>query len=119
MSRPIIRSASGLGGIVGLFFKKYGNMPISGTAAYFIDNVTFIGATKSVPQPKMSISKPVQGLTILNNAGGPYDRESLETAAINAFSTNYSWVDQSAPVTYTIGIASFPTTSYPSYNARI
>jgi hypothetical protein len=108
-------STAGLSDVIGLFLKKYGsgtNGAISGTAAYWIDNVVFDGAPLLVPSPKMSISKPVSGLNIINN-DGPYDRESLVT-----FAYNFTWVDQPDPVTYAMNIAAFPGTNNANYNAR-
>jgi hypothetical protein len=113
---PIPQNIPNLNQIVGLFFKKYGdgaNGPFGGTAAYWLDNIVFVGGPKAIPQPAMSISQPVQGLNIVNNSGGGYDRESLLT-----LQTDYSWVDQPGPVTYAMGIASFPSVKYAGYDAR-
>lgn len=116
MSIPIIRTTAGIQDTVGLYFKKYGNtaVPSGAVAAFYIDNVKFIGAPLAIFRPTMSISEPVKGLNIVNNSGGGYDRESLLT-----FNTGFSWVDQSDPVTYSMKIAGFPGVQYAGYNARI
>jgi hypothetical protein len=114
---PIPQSTANLNETVGLYFKKYGNGgngPIGGTAAYWLDNIVFDGGPLEVFRPTMRISEPVPGLNIVNNSGGGYDRESLLT-----FDSDYSWVDQSAPVTYSMNIAAFPGPLYSGYNARI
>ena len=117
MSLPIPKNIANLNEIVGLYFKKWGsggNGAIGGTAAYWIDNVVFVGGPLAIYKPTMSISEPAQGLNIVNNSGGGYDRESLLT-----LKTDYSWVDQPNPVTYSIGIAGFPGVKYSGYDARL
>jgi hypothetical protein len=114
---PIPSNVANLNEIVGLYFKKWGSgngNQYSGTAAYWIDNVVFDGGPLAIFRPTMSISEPVKGLNIVNNSGGGYDRESLLT-----FDSDFSWVDQSQPVTYSMDIADFPGPLYSGYNARI
>ncbi len=103
--------------IQGLFSKKYGNGPVSGAGAYWIDNVTFLGSVTTVFQPTLTISKPVRGLNLVStgrSGNNPYDREDLET-----FTGDYTFVDQPNPVTYSIGIADFPAASIGNYRAWI
>jgi hypothetical protein len=117
MSISIPSSTPTLTQVVGLYFKKYGsgiNGALSGTAAYWLDNIVFDGGPLAIPRPTMSISKPVQGLNIVNNSGNGYDRESLI-----AYQDTYSWVNQSQPVVYSMDIASFPGVKYAGYDARI
>jgi hypothetical protein len=116
---PLNRSTAGIDQTVGVWLKKYtGGPPDTGTVAYYVDNIVFDGAPLAVPQPTISISKPVVGVNCLATgaaANAPYDRESLAT-----FDFNYSWVDQASPVTYSMGIADFPDPAkYPNYVARI
>jgi hypothetical protein len=116
MVLPIPSSTAGLNQIIGLYFKKFGsgsNGVIDGTAAYYIDNVVFDGGPELPPSPVMSISKPVLGLNTTCN-DGQYDRESLVT-----FNYNYTWVDQSGPVTYDMDIAQFPGVKYNGFDARL
>jgi hypothetical protein len=118
MFLPLNQTTVGISDIVGLWFKKYGNPAISGTADYWIDNVTFLGGPTTVPQPTMSLVKPVAGLNLVStgrSGNNPYDREDLET-----FNGTYSFEGQGAnAVTYEIGIASLPPTNYPAYRAWI
>ena len=117
MTIAIPSSTANLNETIGLYFKKWGsgiNGPLSGTAAYWLDNIVFDGGPLAIFRPTMSISEPVQGLNIVNNSGSGWDRESLLT-----FDTDFSWVNQSDPVTYSMDIAAFPGPLYSGYNARI
>ena len=117
MSTAIPSSTANLSQLVGIWFKKWGNGingAQNGTAAYWIDNVVFDGGPLQIQRPTMTISKPVPGLNAVNNAGGGWDRESIVT-----YNTDYSWIDKSTPVTYSINIASFPSAAYANYDARI
>ena len=118
MSAAIPPSTPNLSQLVGLWFKKWGsgiNGAQNGTAAYWIDNVVFdVGCYCPLPPPTLRISKPVKGLNIVNNSGSGWDRESLVS-----FNTDFSWVDKTTPVTYSMNIASFPSAAYAGYDARI
>jgi hypothetical protein len=118
MFLPLNKTTVAASIIQGLQFKKYGNPAISGVAAYWIDNVIFLGAATTIASPTMSISKPVPGLNLVStgrSGNNPFDREDLVT-----FLGNYSFVDQgAAPVTYSIGIASIPPASVGAYRAWI
>ena len=117
MTIAIPQSTANLNETIGLYFKKWGsgiNGPLSGTAAYWLDNVVFDGGPVAIFRPTMSISEPVRGLNIVNNSGSGWDRESLLT-----FDTDFSWVNRSVPVTYSMNIAAFPGPQYSGYNARI
>jgi hypothetical protein len=117
---PLDTTAAGLSVIDGIGSKKYdgGSAAVdTGLAAYWIDNVTFLGAPTTIPQPTMSINKPVTGLNLVatgQSGNPPYDREDMET-----FDGTYSFVDQASPVTYSIGFAEFPGTNYPNYKGWI
>ena len=118
MFLPLVQTTVGINDIVGLWFKKYGNPAISGTANYWIDNVMFLGGSTIIVQPAMSIVKPVAGLNLVStgrSGNNPFDREDLET-----FDGTYSFEGQGAnAVTYEIGIAELPPTNYPNYRAWI
>ena len=113
---PISSTTPGIDQIIGLWLKKYGNGangPIAGTAAYYIDNVVFDGSVIPQVGPQMSIKPAVKGLNALP-ANGPYDRESLTT-----YNTDFSWIQQTAPVTYSMNIAAFPSVAYAGFDARL
>jgi hypothetical protein len=112
---PYSGTVPGIDQVIGLWFKKYGsgaNGPIAGQAAYWIDNVVFDGAPLPKVGPKMTLKPAVKGLNAIP-ANGPFDRESLAT-----FDTDFSWIQQASPVTYSFNIASFPSSTYSGYDAR-
>jgi hypothetical protein len=113
---PISSSTPGINQIIGLWLKKYGNGAngaIAGTAAYYIDNVVFDGTVIPQVGPQMTLTPAVKGLNALP-ANGPYDREGLVT-----FDTDFSFVSQPAPVTYSFNIAQFPSAAYAGFDARL
>jgi hypothetical protein len=117
MSIPLNRTAPGIDQTIGLWLKKYNWGSVSGTVAFYMDNVVFIGAPLEVPRPTLSISKPIRGLQCVSTGTGnnpPYDRESIVT-----FGDTYTFVDQANPVSYNINIASMPPTNYAGYSTRI
>ncbi|HSU56158.1 MAG TPA: hypothetical protein VLT36_19020, partial [Candidatus Dormibacteraeota bacterium] len=114
---PLNRTSPNIDQTIGLWLKKYNWGSISGQVAFFMDNVTFIGAPLEVPRPTLSISKPVRGLQCVSTGTGnnpSFDREELVT-----YSDTYTFVDQPDPVTYAINIGYMPPASYSGYGARI
>jgi hypothetical protein len=112
LSFPINRVSAGIDQTIGLWLKKYSgntNAAFTGTVAFYIDNVKFLGSTIPLVQagPTVSISKPTYGLQLVSTATGgnvQYDRESLVTYA----AAPYTFVNQASPVTYAFNIAYMP-----------
>jgi hypothetical protein len=110
MNIPIVKATSSDAGVYGLWLKKYeGTTGISGTAAYWIDNITFDGAV--VPTgpnlPSLAISPVTPGLQAnFHGTGGnpPYDREMMNTEL-----NTYGFTDATGPCTYTITFGSVAT----------
>jgi len=111
MSCAINQNLAGIDQTVGLWFKKYATASYTpGTAAFWVDNFVFDGAKIARPVPTLTVSKAAPGLQINFTGTGnnpPYDRENLVTAA-----STYSFVDASAPVTYSLTYGSFAPSSY-------
>ncbi len=110
VSFPLNQATANIDQCIGLWLKKYQwNSALSGTVAFYIDNVHFTGA--AIPQvgPPMTISKPVYGLQQAHSTG-QYTREGVVTA-----NSNFSFVNQ-ANMTYTMNIAYFPNDTSMSAN---
>ncbi|HWX19902.1 MAG TPA: hypothetical protein VN578_08360 [Candidatus Binatia bacterium] len=100
--------------VEGLWFKKYQYQnTISGTVAYFIDNVQFDGGPILTPRLPMTLSTPMAGLEC-DNYGGSYDRDGLETVA-----NTVTFVDTPYPSVYNVTIDRFPGVNYQGYSARV
>jgi hypothetical protein len=100
--------------VEGIWFKKYQyQTAITGTVAYFIDNIQFDGGPVLTPALPMSLSTPAVGLEC-DNYGGSYDRNGLETVATTA-----SFVDTPYPSSYSITINRFAGVNYQGYSARV
>ncbi len=111
MSVPLNNLAANIDQVNGIYIKKYNNSStIAGAAYFYIDNITFDGALKTVPAPTMTISKAAPGLNIVTVAGpyGPYERENLQ-----ATDTSFSFVDSASPWTYSMTIGYMPPASQP------
>jgi len=118
LSFPVLRNTAGIDQTIGLWLKKYSgntNAAFTGTVAFYIDNVKFIGGSLISASPLLSISKPVKGLqTVASGAGGAYDREDVVT-----FDGSYTFVNQVQPVTYAMNIAYCPPGTFGGYLVRI
>jgi hypothetical protein len=102
VSFPIDPATANIDQTIGLWFKKYQwNSALSGTVAFYIDNVNFIGGPIPQVGPPLAISKPVYGLQQAHSTGG-YQREGVVTAQ-----SNFSFVNQ-PNTTYAMKIAYFP-----------
>jgi len=100
--------------VEGIWFKKYQfDTALSGTVAYFVDNIQFIGGPIQTPSLPLTLSKPVPGLEC-DNFGGSYDRDGLET-----LDTTVTFVDTPYPSSYNITINDFPGVNYQGYSARV
>ena len=90
--------------------------PLTGTSLFWLDNVILHGRAATAPPPTVSLA-PVNtppGLMVVAPGGGNgYRRGMIRTLdPVNGL-PNYSWLGQGAtPVTYSLTIASYPTTYY-------
>lgn len=100
--------------VEGLWFKKYQyDTAITGTVAYFVDNIQFDGGPIATPRVPMTLSKPTAGLEC-DNYGGSYDRDGLETV-----DNSLTFVDTPYPSSYTLTIDKFAGVNYQGYSARV
>jgi hypothetical protein len=108
---PINQATANIDQTIGLWLKKYQwNGAVSGTVAFYIDNVHFTGGLIPQSGPPITISKPVYGLQQAHSTGG-YKREGVVTAA-----SNFSFVNSPQPMTYSMNIAYFPPDAGMSAN---
>jgi hypothetical protein len=121
ISCPITALQPGAKETVGLWFKKYYGGSLTGTVAFWIDNVTFDGGVIPAPTaqyPTLSIANTVPGLQLQFTGGTSgnteYDREHLATST-----GAYSFVGASSPVTYSVTYASVPPQVPPTTYACI
>jgi len=111
MSLPIARTSyPGIDQVMGLWFKKYWNGQL-GTAAFFIDNVTFDGGP-ALPPPtiRLSSQSPVLGLNFVETGSNPYGRQGLL-----AYNNDLAWVGESGPVSYSLKLLRYPGTGNPGF----
>jgi len=100
--------------VEGIWFKKYQfETAITGTVAYFVDNIQFDGGPIQTPSLPMTLTKPVSGLEC-DNYGGSYDRNGLETLA-----NTLTFVDTPYPSVYNISLTAFPGVNYGGFSARV
>lgn len=100
--------------VEGIWFKKYQYDPtITGTAAYFVDNIQFDGGPIATPSIPMTLTKPTPGLEC-DNFGGSYDRDGLSTV-----DNTLTFVDTPYPSTYNLKINKFAGVNYQGYSARV
>ncbi len=110
VSFPINPATAGIDQCIGLWLKKYQpNTALSGTVAFYIDNVHFTGGLIPQTGPPITISKPVYGLQQVHSTGG-YKREGVVTA-----NSTFSFVNQ-PNTTYSMNIAYFPPDAGMSAN---
>jgi hypothetical protein len=99
---------------IGVWFKKYEDNPlISGTVAFWVDNITFDGgpSNSTPPSPTLTLAPVYPGLQLGFPGSGAqnnqYSRVSVSTL------DSYSFVNV-APSTYTISLGYVPPTSLPN-----
>src|SRR5664280_2271341 len=108
---PLNQSTANIDQCVGLWLKKWQpNAAFSGTVAFYIDNVKFIGGAIPQSGPPLTLGKPVYGLQEVHTAGA-YDREGVVTAG-----SGYSFVNQ-PNTTYSMNIEAMPPEA--GFSARI
>ncbi|HTL55256.1 MAG TPA: hypothetical protein VL361_06230 [Candidatus Limnocylindrales bacterium] len=90
---------------------------IPGTQTVWVDNIILnTNLTKPLAPPTLTMvpaAPATPGLNISSIGAAQYDRNSIATIA------DQSWVGSSGPVTYSVTIASYPPTNYPSYQTHI
>jgi hypothetical protein len=111
LSFPLNQATANIDQCIGLWLKKFqpANSGFSGTVAFYIDNVKFIGGAIPQSGPPLTLGKPVYGLQQVHSTGG-YKREGLVTSG-----SGYSFVNQ-PNTAYTMNIASMPTDAGMSAN---
>ena len=90
---------------------------IHGPQTFWVDNIIFsTNLTKPIGPPTATL-KPVPpaagGLNITSSGAAQYDRNNIASLA------SESWVNASGPVTYSLTIAKYPSSSYPNYQTHI
>ncbi|MBU6401450.1 MAG: hypothetical protein KGS61_14130 [Verrucomicrobia bacterium] len=123
---PIDPSTAKITNIFGFWIKIWSGDPSSGmtgTTTFWVDNVELIGITNTViPSPTMGLSRATPGLQLIASAPAQtYQRQSISTLSTdtNGNPTAYSWVGGSSPVTYSVTIASYPSTNYSGFQTHI
>ncbi len=110
--------------VIGYYIKIQQNRTganLTGTTAFWLDNVIYGGLTNVPPPPTMSIKRVITapGLMIVaGGSGGTYTRALF--AALDTANTtrNFSWVGSgSTPVTYSQTIVSYPDPSHSIQSA--
>jgi len=90
---------------------------IQGLQTFWVDNIIFsTNLTKPLNPPTATLAPAppvVTGLNISSSGGAQYDRNNIATLSAE------SWVSATAPVTYSLTIANYPNTNYPSYQTHI
>jgi hypothetical protein len=100
----------------GVIFKKWfpAQAQYTGTMNFWVDNLSFTPSSAPIPPPAMTLRRSANGLNLfLAQPGQQYQRESIRSIAADSS----QWISNSAPVTYSMTIADFPTT--PGVQAHI
>jgi hypothetical protein len=94
---------------------------VTGTTAFWLDNVIFGGLTNLPPPPTVSISKntnPAGLLIVCGGSGGTYTRGLMMAFDTANGTRNFSWVGSgSTPVSYSQTIAAYPDASHAIQSA--
>jgi hypothetical protein len=91
---------------------------IQGLQTFWVDNIIFSTNLTKPLNPPTATLKPAppagpSGLTISSLGSAQYDRNAIATL------NPESWLDASGPVTYSLTVAKYPGTNYPSYQTHI
>ncbi len=101
-------------------FISNGTAACTNTVSYWIDNIIFTAVqTTGTNRPALTLTKaPPAGLTcICSQPGGTWQRQMIATV-----NSDYSWNTATAisnTTTYSMNIAAFPGTGYPSFNSQM
>src|SRR5581483_5972899 len=91
---------------------------IQGVQNFWLDNLIFSTNLTKPLNPPTATLKPAppsgpSGLTISSSGAAQYDRNAIATL------NSESWLDATGPVTYSLTVAKYPGTNYPSYQTHI
>jgi hypothetical protein len=116
---PIDPTAKGIDHITGVVLKMWSGDPSwgqTGTATFWVDNITLIANTnQAAPAPTLSLEKAQPGLQIFaSKATSQYQRQNIRTV-----NPEYSWVGSSAPVTYSLTITNYPDTNHTGFQTQL
>jgi len=112
---PIDPTAANIDKVVGTFFKMWSNGRFTNTLIFNLDNVYIEpGAFPPPPPPTLTLEKSKPGLNLISSSPGQYDRQSIYT-----LDPNYSWVNATGPVSYSVTIKDYPGNNYPNFQTHI
>ena len=88
-------------------FSKMSAPAFNGTATFWVDNVNLLARSVEAPPPTLDVSRNITpGLNLYaSNPNDQYQRQNIRL--INSLGT--SWVNAADPVSYSVGIADYPT----------
>jgi hypothetical protein len=93
----------------------WSNGRFTNTLTFNLDNVYIEpSAAPPPPPPTLSLVPTITGLNLISSSGGQYDRQS-----IHPVDPNYSWVNASTPVTYSVTIKDYPGTNHPNFQTHV
>lgn len=97
------------GELTGIIIQN-GNGAFQGPITYYLDNLVFSKPTSGPTAPRLAISKsPSPGLKLFASAPGQaYQRQNVVYAPSEDLASQLWWVNQNAPVTYSVTWADFP-----------
>jgi hypothetical protein len=106
---PIDPAGANVGQMVGLALKEWAGdnwNGITGDSTFWVDNVKLIAKIAPASAPVLSLERVARtGLKVFaSHPTERWQRQGIRTSA-----TNYSWVEVTSPVTYSVSITDFPT----------
>ncbi|HYG23148.1 MAG TPA: hypothetical protein VEH04_10230 [Verrucomicrobiae bacterium] len=119
VSVPIDPFTANIDAVYGVGFKKYTAANLTGTAAFWIDNIVLQAKQVATPPPSFTkaFGSPVSGLNLFSSpGGGEFQRTSVKVSN----QSGLGFTDQPGDVTYAFTIKEFPSpTVYTNYQAHI
>ncbi len=125
VSAPIDPATAKLDAIARVWLKIWSGAAggLTGTTTFWVDNVKLIANTNVVtPPPTMMLQPAIPGLLVAASAAGQQNqRQNVRTLATDpdGYPNSYSWVDASAPVTYSMTIKNFPDAAHSGFQAHL
>lgn len=117
---PIDPALNKLDQVNGVVLKLWSGDPSSGmtgTTAFWLDNVVLVASTNAAPPPppSLSLASAEPGLQLFASAGGAqYQRQNIRTVG-----GDYSWVGQGQPVTYSLAVAGYPDAAHSGFQTHV
>jgi len=98
------------GGDVRAITLKLGENNLPGPVVLHVDNITWTRADAPPPPPTLSISRVTDnGFYLVANSSYQYERTGIRTLKDDATMDAMSFVDKTAPMTYSFDLLSFPS----------